>query len=80
MDESILVKYLKNETDREECLRVEEWCETSVANREELEDLYCVLFLSERRAAMDAVDVDKSLDDFKKKLKQERPAAKKAYG
>lgn len=77
MDESTLIKYLRNETDQEECLRVEEWCEASADNRKELEDLYCVLFLGDRHAAMEAVDTDKSLADFKKKLKQKQSAAKK---
>mgnify|MGYP005833975075 FL=1 len=80
MDESTLIKYLKNETDREESLRVEEWCEASADNRKELEDLYCVLFLGDRHAAMEAVDVDKSLDNFKKKLKQKQSATKKTAG
>lgn len=77
MDESTLIKYLKNEADQEECLQVEEWCEASADNRKELESLYCVLFLGERHAAMEAVDVDKSLADFKKKLKQKQSATKK---
>ncbi|WP_300700201.1 FecR family protein [Bacteroides sp.] len=80
MDESTLIKYLKNETDQEECLQVEEWCEASADNRKELEDLYCVLFVGDRHAAMEAVDVDKSLDDFKKKLKQKQSVTKKTVG
>lgn len=80
MDESILIKYLKNETNQEECLQVEEWCEASAANRKELEDLYCVLFLGERQAAMEAVDVDKSLADFKRKLKQKQLTSKRTSG
>lgn len=80
MDESTLIKYLKNETDQEECSQVEEWCEASAANRKELEDLYCVLFLGERQTAMEAVDVDKSLADFKKKLNQQQHTPKRASG
>lgn len=80
MDESTLIKYLKSETDQEECSQVEEWCEASAANRKELEDLYCVLFLGERQAAMEAIDVNKSLADFKKKLSQQQHAPKRASG
>lgn len=80
MDESTLIKYLKNEASGEECLLVEEWCEASAANRRELEDLYCVLFLGERQAAMKAVDVEKSLADLKRRLKQRQPDAKRTIG
>lgn len=69
MDEAILISYLKGKTSQEECAQVEAWSEASAANRKTLEDLYYILFLSDRQAAMNAVDVEKSLIAFKRNLK-----------
>ena len=69
MDEAILISYLKGKASQEECAQVEAWSEASAANRKTLEDLYYILFLSDRQAAMNAVDVEKSLIAFKRNLK-----------
>lgn len=37
MDETILINYLRGESNEEECRQVELWCEESAENRKELE-------------------------------------------
>lgn len=69
MDEAILINYLEGKASQEECAQVEAWSEASAVNRKTLEDLYYILFLSDRQAAMNAVDVEKSLIAFKRNLK-----------
>lgn len=43
MDESLLLKYLRNELDYEEVRRVESWVSEKPENRKMLEELYCTL-------------------------------------
>lgn len=76
MDESILMNYLKGKASQEECAQVEAWSEASAANRKTLEDLYYILFLDDRQAAMNAVDVEKSLVAFKRNLRQKEQKPK----
>lgn len=80
MDESILMNYLKGKASQEECTQVEAWSEASAANRKTLEDLYYILFLSDREAAMNAVDTEKSLAAFKRSLKKKELKPKFFFG
>ncbi|MGL5272376.1 MAG: FecR family protein [Phocaeicola sp.] len=79
MDESILINYLKGEAKEEECDQVEAWSEASDVNRKTLEELYYILFLSDRNNAMNAIDVEESLARFKKNLKQKEQKSKQSF-
>lgn len=79
MEESILINYLKNKASQEECIQVEAWSEASAANKKLLEELYYVLFLADRQAAISAIDVERSLAKFKKNLKKQEVKSKKVF-
>ncbi len=79
MEESILINYLKNKASQEECIQVEAWSEASAANKKLLEELYYVLFLADRQAAISAIDVERSLAKFKKNLKKQEFKYKKVF-
>ena len=70
MDETKLLSYLKGELGDEEALQVESWCDAAPENRKILEQLYYTVFLGERAAAMDSVNVDAYLTQLKDKIKQ----------
>lgn len=74
------MNYLKGKASQEECIEVESWSEASATNRKMLEDLYYILFLSDRQATMNAIDIDKSLAGFKKNLKQKELKPKSYLG
>lgn len=65
MDETILLSYLRGESNDEESQRVEAWCEEAAENRKALEQLYYTLFVGDRIAAMNVVDTEASLEKFK---------------
>lgn len=65
MDETILLSYLKGDCNDEENCRVEAWCGESPENRKILEQLYYILFVSERNSVMNAVDTEVSLAKLK---------------
>lgn len=69
MDQSLLVKYLRNEADSDEVAQVEQWVSAHPDNRKLLEELYCTLFVADRMAVMDAVDTEASLKAFKERLR-----------
>ena len=68
MDQSILLKYLRNEADPQEVDQVEQWASAHPDNRKALEELYCTLFVADRMAVMDAVDTEASLKALKARL------------
>lgn len=68
MDQSILLKYLRNEADPQEVDQVEQWVSAHPDNRKALEELYCTLFVADRMAVMDAVDTEASLKALKARL------------
>ena len=57
MDEIRLLNYLKGELSEEEILQVEAWYEASPDNKKMLEQLYYTMFIGERAAVMESVDV-----------------------
>lgn len=65
MDEIRLLNYLKGELSEEEILQVEAWYEASPDNKKMLEQLYYTMFIGERAAVMESVDVEKSLNRLK---------------
>ena len=69
MDQSLLVKYLRNEADSSEVDQVEQWVSEHPDNRKSLEELYCTLFVADRMAVMDAVDTEASLKALKARLR-----------
>ena len=69
MDQSLLVKYLRNEADPHEVAQVEQWASEHPDNRKSLEELYCTLFVADRLAVMDAVDTEASLKALKERLR-----------
>lgn len=68
MDESLLLKYLRNELDYEEVRRVESWVSEKPENRKMLEELYCTLFVADRVAVMDSIDTEASLKALKARI------------
>lgn len=76
MDETKLLNYLKGESDAEECLEVETWYHDSAEHKKQLEQLYYMLFVGERKAVMDAVDTESSLSALKDRMKQKEPDRK----
>lgn len=70
MDEAILINYLREQCDEEECRQVEEWLEESSENRRMLEQIYYTLFVGDRIAAMNAADTEASLRKFKAAVRE----------
>ena len=70
MDEIRLLNYLKGELSEEEILQVEAWYEASPDNKKMLEQLYYTMFIGERAAVMESVDVEKSLNRLKTAIKR----------
>lgn len=68
INEGILVEYLRGDLDDEIRDAVEKWCDESSDNKKLLEQVYYTMFVSDRTAVMENVDVDKSLNDFKARV------------
>ena len=68
MDQSVLLKYLRNEATPQEVDQVEQWVSAHSDNRKSLEELYCTLFVADRMAVMDEVDTETSLKALKARL------------
>ena len=77
MDEIRLLNYLKGELSEEEILQVEAWYEASPDNKKMLEQLYYTMFIGERAAVMESVDVEKSLNRLKTAIKRKEDATTK---
>ena len=77
MDEIRLLNYLKGELSEEEILQVEAWYEASPDNKKMLEQLYYTMFIGERAAVMESVDVEKSLNRLKIAIKRKEDATTK---
>ena len=79
MDETKLLNYLKGESDAEECLEVEAWYHASAEHKKQLDQLYYMLFVGERKVAMDGVDTDNSLSVLKDRIKQKESEKKSVH-
>ena len=76
MDETKLLNYLKGESDAEECLEVEAWYHASAEHKKQLDQLYYMLFVGERKVAMDGVDTENSLSVLKDRIKHKESEKK----
>ena len=72
INESILVEYLRGSLDEETRKNIEDWCDESPENKKLMEQVYYTLFLGDRVAVMQNIDVDKSLNDFKTRVAEKK--------
>lgn len=79
MDETKLLNYLKGESDAEECLEVEAWYYASAEHKKQLDQLYYMLFVGERKVAMDGVDTENSLSVLKDRIKHKESEKKSVH-
>ncbi|NLA62894.1 MAG: anti-sigma factor, partial [Bacteroidales bacterium] len=56
MTETILIDYLKGLLSNEQRDRVEDWYNQSADNKKKLEDLYFLLFVSDRLNTIESID------------------------
>ncbi|WP_158602613.1 FecR family protein [Proteiniphilum sp. X52] len=70
MEEFVLIKYLKGTLDAESCEKVEKWVSLSEENRKKLDDIYVVMFVNDRMAAKNEIDVDKAFRQFLRQKKR----------
>lgn len=68
INEGILVEYLKGNLDEEARNSIEKWYDESPDNRKQMEQIYYTLFVGDRAAVMENIDVDESLNNFKARL------------
>lgn len=68
INEGILVEYLRGNLDDVARHAVELWYSESPDNRKFLEQLYFILFVGDKVAVTENIDVDKSLSDFKARI------------
>lgn len=69
INEDILINYLNGNLSIADRNVVESWYIESKDNQKILEQLYFTLFVSDRLGAMNSIDVDKSLREFKRRLR-----------
>ncbi|BEG97933.1 FecR domain-containing protein [Bacteroides sedimenti] len=69
INDKLLIDYLKGNLDEEQRKAVTEWYEASPQNQKELENLYFTLFVSDRLAVMERINVEKSLQDLKARIR-----------
>lgn len=79
MTETILIDYLKGLLNHDERDKVEDWYNQSAENKKRLEDLYFLLFVSDRIDAVETIDVDKLFIQFKKKLQKSASVRKLSF-
>ena len=79
MDETKLLNYLKGESDAEECLEVEAWYYASAEHKKQLDQLYYMLFVGERKVAMGGVDTENSLSVLKDRIKHKESEKKSVH-
>lgn len=70
IDHDILIAYLNGELDVVEKEAVESWMQTSDDNRKLVEQLYYTMFVSERIEVMNSIDVEASLNNLKKQIRE----------
>ena len=74
MKETMLIDYLRGNLEQTDCNKVESWYNQSSENKKKLEDLYFILFISDRIDAIKDIDKNKAFEEFKHKLKQKAAA------
>lgn len=70
INEEILISYLNNSLNKDEHDTVEQWLSESEDHYKLLEQTYYTMFVSERSAVYNSVDVDKSLQELRSKIKK----------
>ncbi len=76
IDEGLLLRYLRGNTNNLENAEVESWYNESPENKKLLEQLYYTVFIGDRLDDMESVDVEKSLKEFKALLEKNRRKTK----
>lgn len=69
MEEYELIEYLKGTLDQEASREVEEWISSSDENQKTIENLYVLLFVSDRMMAKSEINVNKAFDEFQQSKK-----------
>lgn len=69
ISDKLLIDYLKGNLDEEQRQAVTEWYEASPQNQKELKNLYFTLFVSDRLAVMERINVEKSLQELKARIR-----------
>lgn len=68
IDEEVLVAFLKGELDAAQAAAVEAWYDRSAANRRMLGQVYYILYVSDRINDAAGIDVERSLQQFKRRM------------
>lgn len=74
INEELLISYLNGELIAEEKAIVESWYLDSKDNQKLLEQLYFTLFVSKSLGVMESIDVEKSLKEFKRRIREKEDA------
>ena len=77
MNEYKLIQYLKGCLDSTAAGEVEEWILLSAENRKTAEDMYLILFVSERMDAKKEVNIDQVYNEFREKYLLTKSSSKK---
>ena len=72
IDEEVLVAFLKGELDAAQAAAVEAWYDRSAANRRMLGQVYYILYVSDRINDAAGIDVERSLRQFKRRMRAGR--------
>lgn len=78
MEKTILIDYLKGVLSHDKRDEVELWYKQSADNKKELENLYFLLFVSDRLSTVENIDENKSFTELKKKINQRTPKRRKS--
>jgi ferric-dicitrate binding protein FerR (iron transport regulator) len=70
-----LIAYLNRELNEADCRRVESWYLKSEENQKLMEQLYFTLFISDRISALNKIEIDRSLAELKRKIRNRTPEA-----
>ena len=76
MTDTILIDYLKGLLNHDDRDKVEAWYNIAPENKKKLEDLYFLLFVSDRIDAVQNIDENKSFIKFKKSLQKSAKVTK----
>jgi transmembrane sensor len=78
MNNELLIEYLNGNLNEVNQISVEKWYLASKENQKILDQLYFTIFVSERIGVMENIDVEESLREFKRRLKEKQNKSIKA--
>lgn len=78
ISDGLLIDYLKGNLSEDQRQAVTEWYEASPQNQKTLEQLYFTLFVSDRLAVMERINVEKSLKELKERIRAKENAQNQA--